>query len=376
MKKFARKLMMALAIMTLILTIWVNFAYSADYIELAPLPGTGQNGVVKVGGAGNTLGNYINGLYRLVVAGASVLAVVMILVGGFSYVASDAIGNKEEGKSTIKNALGGLLLVFASWIIVNTINPQLTKINLANTELKTTTKLSDLYKQDQAAINEIVQKFKKVDTTQTAAEAREKRDTAKKVSDMSTKYNDLKKIQSLYSQKESLPLADQITLTGLISDYGNLYPGTPEFDNQLLLLENGLKGALDIPAEATTPDNLSERALNSAKRKSDEASAKLAELNLNNAIAENLKTGSAMNTKVRADYAERIKNQYLNETSQMYTGPYKLNDKTTYEQQAIKMKTDTNNAIKVLCEGITYGKNPPDQYAKEQQVNCKKNLIP
>jgi hypothetical protein len=114
--------------------------FDAGYKVLAPLPGTCTddghgNCVVKTGTPG-ALSGYINGLYRIVVAGASVLAVLMIIIGGFNYVASDAINNKEEGKSMIKGALGGLLLVFASYIVLNTVNPQLLSLKVGDTQLK------------------------------------------------------------------------------------------------------------------------------------------------------------------------------------------------------------------------------------------------
>ncbi|MEK7499596.1 MAG: hypothetical protein AAB649_03245, partial [Patescibacteria group bacterium] len=74
-------------------------------------------------------------MYKLAVAAASVLAVLMIVIGGFTYVSSDAMGNKEEGKHQIKAAFGGLLLILASYIILNTVNPQLVSISIISTPL-------------------------------------------------------------------------------------------------------------------------------------------------------------------------------------------------------------------------------------------------
>src|SRR3989344_3112825 len=107
-----RPIITIFALVALFTILSVNVALAATgYIELAPLPGTqtsmcpspdggAQVPCVGVGGT-NTLGRYINSLYKLAVAGASVLAVLMILIGGFTYVSTDAIGNKEEGKSQI-----------------------------------------------------------------------------------------------------------------------------------------------------------------------------------------------------------------------------------------------------------------------------------
>ena len=136
-----------LALVALSIVVLANVAFAASgYIELAPLPGTqtsncpnpsGGGGTVPCVGVGgtNTLGAYINTIYKLAVAGASVLAVLMIIIGGFTYVSTDAINNKEEGKGQIKAALGGLLLVLASWVILYTVNPQLTSLKIASKAL-------------------------------------------------------------------------------------------------------------------------------------------------------------------------------------------------------------------------------------------------
>src|SRR3989344_5724268 len=119
-----------LAISGLAFIFSANTVLAVNYPTLAPLPGTGiTDGVKTVVGAdnkpktesctvsandpactpvvvvGNTgvtsgsLGGYFNSLYRLAVAGASILAVLMIVIGGFTYLSTDAIGNKEEGRS-------------------------------------------------------------------------------------------------------------------------------------------------------------------------------------------------------------------------------------------------------------------------------------
>ncbi|OHA17151.1 MAG: hypothetical protein A3H57_03865 [Candidatus Taylorbacteria bacterium RIFCSPLOWO2_02_FULL_43_11] len=107
------------------------------YPTLAPLPNSNGVLVTEVVVGGNQgIGTYLNNLYKMAVAGASVLAVLMIVIGGFTYLSTDAIGNKEEGKSYIKNALGGMLLILASWIILNTINPQLVQLNIISKKLE------------------------------------------------------------------------------------------------------------------------------------------------------------------------------------------------------------------------------------------------
>jgi hypothetical protein len=87
---------------SIILFSTATLAYALDYVNLAPLPGSCEvqaNGkCITTVGEKNNLASYINGLYMLIVASAGVLAVLQIVMGGFSYVSTDAISNKEEGK--------------------------------------------------------------------------------------------------------------------------------------------------------------------------------------------------------------------------------------------------------------------------------------
>jgi hypothetical protein len=167
MKKDFKKAIITLGLfLSLFLSMSIT-VYATEYVELAPLPGTCEsrtdgNGNVKCvtdTSAGN-LGNYLNNIYKLAVASAGVLAVLMIVMGGFSYISTDAISNKEEGKHQIKMALGGLLVVFASYIILNTINPQLVELKIVSDPLQSTnlTELLMMSRQAQTDFDSAVQK--------------------------------------------------------------------------------------------------------------------------------------------------------------------------------------------------------------------------
>lgn len=103
----------------------ITFAQDAGYqgIDLqAPI-----GGLSRVA----NLGEYIAGLYRYAIVLAGVLAGIMITVGGLKWLM--AAGNAsviESAKKTIFGALVGLILVFTSYIILNTINPQLVKLRV------------------------------------------------------------------------------------------------------------------------------------------------------------------------------------------------------------------------------------------------------
>ena len=55
---------------------------------------------------------------------------MMIAFGGIQYMSTDAIHGKSEGRERITYALMGLLLVLFSWILLNTINPDILSFNL------------------------------------------------------------------------------------------------------------------------------------------------------------------------------------------------------------------------------------------------------
>ena len=96
------------------------------YKFLAPMPGLfGSTIDVR-----NGLGAYLDKLYTAGIAIATGLAVIMIVFGGIEYVGSGTIGGKSDGKQRIQDALIGLLLAFMSYLLLNTINPDLLKNDL------------------------------------------------------------------------------------------------------------------------------------------------------------------------------------------------------------------------------------------------------
>ena len=98
---------------------------SGDYQLLAPLPGIQES--IR-GDAG--FANYAQAMITLVIGFSAVLAVLMFMIGGFTYMTGDSIGSKSEGKSIMTNAIFGFVLLLASYIILETINPKLLKLDL------------------------------------------------------------------------------------------------------------------------------------------------------------------------------------------------------------------------------------------------------
>lgn len=109
----------------IILLTGVCFAQATDYIPLEPLPGTSPD-------QPTTLPDYLSKLIPIIISVAGILAVVIIVIAGLQYIT--AAGNTSQiasAKSRIWSAIGGLLLLISSYLILNTINPDLLKLDLA-----------------------------------------------------------------------------------------------------------------------------------------------------------------------------------------------------------------------------------------------------
>lgn len=98
-----------------------------EYTLLAPIPLQGASGGVTE--TTNT-NEYLRGLFQLIIGIAGGLAVVMIIYGGIIKMSSDAVSGQNKANDIISNAIWGLLLAIASWLILYTINPNLIDINL------------------------------------------------------------------------------------------------------------------------------------------------------------------------------------------------------------------------------------------------------
>lgn len=75
------------------------------------------------------ISNYIAGVYRYSVSIASILAGVMFVIGGFQYLTAGGDASRvSKGRERITNAVIGLVLVLAAYVILLTINPDLVSL--------------------------------------------------------------------------------------------------------------------------------------------------------------------------------------------------------------------------------------------------------
>lgn len=81
---------------------------------------------------------YVRYVFNFSIAAAVLLSVIMIFVGGFQYVASEIPGAKSDAKSRIQGAIGGLIMVLVSYLILYTLDPRLTNIKLGFPKIEST----------------------------------------------------------------------------------------------------------------------------------------------------------------------------------------------------------------------------------------------
>src|SRR3989344_3440180 len=93
------------------------------YDPISPIPG-----IVFEGQSPET---YLQNVFRFGIGLAGIFAVIMLIICGFTYVTTESFTGKGDAKQCILSALGGLLLVFGAWLILNTINPALVKFDFS-----------------------------------------------------------------------------------------------------------------------------------------------------------------------------------------------------------------------------------------------------
>jgi len=99
------------------------------YTFLAPLP-------VNPSKTLTNFSDYAQYLYITLVGLAIVFAVFMIVIGGIKYVGAQTLFEKDGGKKYIQDAVIGLALVLASYLILQTLNPKLLTVGLDLQEVK------------------------------------------------------------------------------------------------------------------------------------------------------------------------------------------------------------------------------------------------
>jgi hypothetical protein len=78
--------------------------------------------------ANSTLPEYVKYIFDFAIAISGILALVVIVLAGIQYLSSSGMPNKiTEAKEKIESAIFGLIILFCSWMLLNTINPAFLK---------------------------------------------------------------------------------------------------------------------------------------------------------------------------------------------------------------------------------------------------------
>ncbi|MEK7624813.1 MAG: hypothetical protein AAB467_00510 [Patescibacteria group bacterium] len=72
-----------------------------------------------------SLSEYLAAVYKFAIAAASIVAAIMIVIGGFRITVSAGGEQKNVGKKNITQALIGLMILWSSYFLFYTINPEL-----------------------------------------------------------------------------------------------------------------------------------------------------------------------------------------------------------------------------------------------------------
>jgi len=98
------------------------------FVLLALVVPFGASAQFSIPGGSDEINVYISKLYTFGFGIGGILAVLMIVIGGIYYSVSGAVDKKSEGKEMITSALLGLLILFGSYLILQTVNPVLTEL--------------------------------------------------------------------------------------------------------------------------------------------------------------------------------------------------------------------------------------------------------
>ncbi len=146
LKKFLKAIRYELVIVIVVVILFVVYtllgsagvAFGEGYAPLSDLPGLGGEDSPQ------SIGEFINIIFRLSIGLGSVLAVLMIVIGGAQYMSTDAFSGKSQGRERITYALMGLGLLLISFLVLRTINPELVDLNVTVQNVHTNERLANL----------------------------------------------------------------------------------------------------------------------------------------------------------------------------------------------------------------------------------------
>lgn len=98
------------------------FAQQNGYVPLAGIPGVTQGETCLV--------SYLNALFLLTISVGAMIAVIKIAIAGITYMLSEVVTQKQSARNDITGALLGLVILFATWVVLYEIYPGLVSLNV------------------------------------------------------------------------------------------------------------------------------------------------------------------------------------------------------------------------------------------------------
>lgn len=78
---------------------------------------------------------YVAAVYKFLMVISAIAAAVMIVYGGFLYIAAASGAKVRQGRTIIVDAVIGLILILGTYVILNTVNPDTLKLNAVKVSL-------------------------------------------------------------------------------------------------------------------------------------------------------------------------------------------------------------------------------------------------
>ena len=101
----------------------------AQFVPITPPKDGGGSLIGNLFGDNANIGDMLNTAFLIAINAGAILAMMRLIYGGWLYMGrSDMWSNKHHAKEVIQNAVFGLLILLAIWIILNQINPQILQV--------------------------------------------------------------------------------------------------------------------------------------------------------------------------------------------------------------------------------------------------------
>ena len=98
-----------------------NFVPLANYDGSQPLKSAFES---------SSLSSYFSAMFKISLSVGAILAVMMLVYGGYLYMGSDMWATKQRAKQVITDAIIGLLLLVFVYLILFQINPCILQMNI------------------------------------------------------------------------------------------------------------------------------------------------------------------------------------------------------------------------------------------------------